>query len=53
MLDLGEIVSSEKKRPADEGEGDGEENKATPVEMRVLTAALALAVVVGWLRVFV
>ena len=53
LLDLREIVSAEKKRAADEGEGDGEENKATPVELRILTTALALAVVIGWLRVFV
>jgi ankyrin repeat protein len=53
LLDLGEIVSAEKKRAADESEGDGEENEATPVELRVLTASLALAVIVGWLRVFV
>ncbi len=46
LFDLGEIVSTEEERATDESEGDGEENEAAPVQLRVLSTVLALAVVV-------
>jgi len=49
---LHEIVSAEKERPADQREGNGEQNQPAPVHLRIISPARAIAVVLWRLRIF-